>query len=84
MGFDWQKEVDRFCHQYLQLEPNLDFPQAKFIRLPEVQDAIYKRLFVDGAVPYGPPPRYQTKTLKNLVSYIETSIEDWDEHVSRI
>lgn len=78
-----QKQVDRFCHQYLQLEQSLDYPEPQNIRLPEVQDVIYQRLFADDSLPGGPPPlRYQVRVLKELVSRIEASIDDWDEHVS--
>ncbi|KAL6838164.1 putative methyltransferase domain-containing protein [Trichoderma camerunense] len=76
-----RKQVDRFCHQYLQLEQNLNYPEPQNIRLPEVQDAIYQRLFADDSLPGGPPPlRYQVRVLKELVSRIEASIDDWDEH----
>lgn len=78
----WTGQVDRFCRQYLQLEQSLDYPQDQLLREAHVQDAIYLRLFADGAVQYGPPPRYQVKTLKELVSRIEASIHDWEEHVS--
>ncbi|KAL6788958.1 putative methyltransferase domain-containing protein [Trichoderma sp. SZMC 28012] len=76
-----QKQVDRFCYQYLQLEQHLDYPEPQNIRLPEVQDVIYQRLFADDSLPGGPPPlRYQVRVLKELVSRIEASIDDWDEH----
>ena len=74
-------QVDRFCRQYLQLEPQLDFPDAHLLKEAEVQDSIYARLFA-GAVQYGPPPRYRLRTLKELVSRIEASIDDWEQHVS--
>ncbi|KAI9162941.1 Protein-lysine N-methyltransferase EFM3 [Paramyrothecium foliicola] len=73
-------QVDRFCHQYLQLEQTLDFPDTSLLPLSEVQDAIFNRLFADGAVRYPPPPRYQLKTLKELVARIEASIDNWEEH----
>ncbi|CAH0017978.1 unnamed protein product [Clonostachys rhizophaga] len=76
----WSKEVDRFCHQYLQVEPTLDFPSPEFLRLSEVQDALYALLYADGAVRYGPPARYQTKILKELVAKVEASIDDWDQY----
>ncbi|KFA77278.1 hypothetical protein S40288_01319 [Stachybotrys chartarum IBT 40288] len=72
-------QVDRFCRQYLQLEPQLDFPDAHLLKEAEVQDSIYARLFA-GAVQYGPPPRYRLRTLKELVSRIEASIDDWEQH----
>lgn len=78
----WKIEVDRFCRQYLQLEPNIDFPQDAYIRLADAQNAIYTNLFADGAIEFAPTKRYQLRVLKQLVSRIETSIEDWEEHVS--
>lgn len=82
MGRPWERAVDRFCRQYLQLEPQLDFPQDAHLRLAEVQEAIYTRLFATGSIEYEPPARYMVKTLKTLVSRIESSIDDWEEHVS--
>ncbi|KJZ73828.1 hypothetical protein HIM_06721 [Hirsutella minnesotensis 3608] len=80
MAKPWLAQVDRFCHQYLQLEQELDYPPGEALQLAEVQDAIYERLFADGAVPYGPPQRYQARALKRLVARIEAAICDWDEH----
>ncbi|KAK6201948.1 hypothetical protein LQW54_009161 [Pestalotiopsis sp. IQ-011] len=72
--------VVRFCRQFLQLEHELDFPEPKFLREERVQTALFDRLFADGATAYPPPPRYQLRVLKELVSRIENSIEDWDQH----
>ncbi|PTB68440.1 hypothetical protein BBK36DRAFT_1134463 [Trichoderma citrinoviride] len=76
-----QKQIDRFCRQYLQLEQTLDYPEPQNIRRSDVQDVIYQRLFAEDALPGGSPPlRYQLRVLKELISRIEASIEDWDEH----
>ncbi|TFB06565.1 Protein-lysine N-methyltransferase EFM3 [Trichoderma ghanense] len=76
-----QKQVDRFCRQYLQLEQTLNYPEPQHIRRSDVQDAIYHRLFAEDSLPAGAPPlRYQLRVLKELISRIEASIEDWDEH----
>ncbi|KAI1371114.1 FAM86A protein [Hypoxylon crocopeplum] len=72
--------VDRFCRQYLQLERDLDYPSALLLRDADVQDSLYRRLFADGALPHPPPQRYQLRVLKELMSRIEASIEDWDLH----
>ncbi|KAK1589909.1 putative methyltransferase-domain-containing protein [Colletotrichum navitas] len=72
--------VERFCHQYLQLEPTLDYPAAEVIREQPAQDTIYKNLFSDEGPRYSPPARYRVKVLKELVARIESSIEDWDQH----
>lgn len=75
------ESIDRFCRQYLQLEHELDYPPAALLREERVQDDLYRRIFSDGAVAHLPPPRYQLRVLKKLVKRIETSIDDWDEHV---
>ncbi|OHW93930.1 protein fam86a [Colletotrichum incanum] len=72
--------VERFCYQYLQLEPNLDYPAANVIREQPAQDTIYRRLFSEEGPHYSPPARYRLKVLKELVARIESSIEDWDQH----
>lgn len=81
MALPWMAEVDRFCCQYFQLVPRPDFPSRSNVRLSQVHDAIYEILFAEGAVQRAPPPRYQLRILKELVSRVESSIEDWDEHV---
>ncbi|XXH04069.1 hypothetical protein Hte_010480 [Hypoxylon texense] len=72
--------IGRFCHQYLQLERDLDYPPATLLREAEVQDALYRRIFAKGALAYTPPKRYQIRVIKELVSKVEASIEDWDSH----
>ncbi|KAF7547871.1 hypothetical protein G7Z17_g7444 [Cylindrodendrum hubeiense] len=76
----WTRQVNRFCNQYLQLEHELDFPEASLLKTQQVQDTIYARLFADGAVQFGPPQRYQLRVLKELVKKVEGSIDDWDEY----
>ncbi|OAQ90235.1 FAM86A protein [Purpureocillium lilacinum] len=80
MAHPWKHHVDRFCRQYLQLEPSLDFPPAEYLKLDTVQELIYERLFADDALLYAPPDRYRLRTLKQLIARIEASIDDWDEH----
>ncbi|KAK8102185.1 Protein-lysine N-methyltransferase EFM3 [Apiospora sp. TS-2023a] len=72
--------VNRFCSQYLQLERDLDFPSGQVLREAHVQDALHRRLFADDALAHPPPAKYQLRVLKELVSRIEASIDDWDEH----
>lgn len=73
--------VSRFCSQVLQLEPAPDFPEPKLLCDGDVQETIYERLFSE-AVELPPPRRYQLRILKDLMSRIESSIVDWDKHVS--
>ncbi|OTA77631.1 hypothetical protein M434DRAFT_38610 [Hypoxylon sp. CO27-5] len=72
--------IDRFCRQYLQLERDLDYPSPALLREADVQDTLYNTIFADGALPYPPPQTYQLRVLKQLMSKIETSIEDWERH----
>ncbi|KAL2193134.1 putative methyltransferase-domain-containing protein [Corynascus similis CBS 632.67] len=72
-------QISRFCWQNLQVDPAPDFPDAELLRDEGVQEAIYKHVFSD-EIPLRPPPRYQVRILKELISRIEASIEDWDLH----
>ncbi|KAI1098376.1 FAM86A protein [Jackrogersella minutella] len=72
--------IDRFCRQYLQLERNLDYPPSTLLREADVQDTLYNQIFSDGSLTYPPPQRYQLGVIKELMSKIEASIEDWDSH----
>ncbi|KAI0879928.1 putative methyltransferase-domain-containing protein [Annulohypoxylon maeteangense] len=72
--------IYRFCRQYLQLERDLDYPSPTLLREADVQNSLYNQIFRDGALNYYPPPRYQLRVLKELMSKIEASIEDWDSH----
>ena len=73
--------MDRFCRQYLQLLPSLEYPDEEHLRDDVFQEAIYSRLFEENALEYPPPQRYQLKTLKELTKRIENSIHDWEEQV---
>ncbi|KAI5457467.1 putative methyltransferase-domain-containing protein [Mariannaea sp. PMI_226] len=76
----WTPQVTRFCNQYLQLESDLSFPESSLLKRSEVQDALYRRLFADGATQFTPSRKYQLRVLKELVQRIEVSIDDWDEY----
>ncbi|KAG5943556.1 hypothetical protein E4U59_000267 [Claviceps monticola] len=80
MDLSQMQSVDRFCHQYFQLESHLDFPDATCLRLEQVQDEIYGRMFSRKSLEFGPPVRYRVKTLKELSHRIESAIDDWEEY----
>ncbi|KAG5987368.1 hypothetical protein E4U52_007666 [Claviceps spartinae] len=80
MDLSRMHSVDRFCHQYFQLESHLDFPHATCLRLEQVQDEIYGRMFSRKSLEFGPPVRYRVKTLKELSHRIESAIDDWEEY----
>jgi protein-lysine N-methyltransferase EEF2KMT len=73
----------RFCRQYRQCEDVLDYPEPAYLRDWSFQDEIHRELFAEDALKYATPPRYQVRVLKELLSRIEASITDWDEHVGR-
>ena len=47
-----------------------------------MQEALFEALFAAGALRHKPPPRYEFRVLKELLSRIEASIDDWEQHVS--
>jgi protein-lysine N-methyltransferase EEF2KMT len=77
-----QHQVQQYCSQYLQLEPSPTLPEPRILREASTQEAIFQSVFAEDAIRYGPPLRYQLRALKELVTKIEASIEDWDAHVS--
>jgi hypothetical protein len=75
-----QRQLDRFCRQYFQLELDLDFPDDGCLRNHAFQQALDALLF-NPSSGHEPPKRYQLRVLKLLISKIEQSIQDWDEEV---
>ncbi|PHH52388.1 Protein-lysine N-methyltransferase EFM3 [Ceratocystis fimbriata CBS 114723] len=73
-------QVQRFCRQYFQLERELDFPTAEYLRDEEVQRKISFCINDPLRSHSGPPPRYKLRAIKELVSRIEASINDWDKY----
>jgi len=78
-GASPEQQITRFCRQYLQLDSDLDYPDNEILRDEATQNTLHNQLF-DGQVT---PPRYRLRVLKELVARIESSITDWDEHVSQ-
>lgn len=75
------RQLNRFCCQYLQLQPSLDYPDKENIRKDLFQQALYARLFAENAIEHAPPQRYQFRVLKELIRRIEDSIQDREEEV---
>lgn len=73
--------MNRFCHQYLQLEAEPSLPPPELLKLSDAQEAIYEGAFADSVL-HAPPQRYQQRMLKTLVAAVEQSIDDWEEYVS--
>lgn len=59
----------------------MDFPDGEYLCDASVQETLYEQLFSED-IKNPAPPRYQLRTLKELVKRIEESIEDWDQYVS--
>ncbi|KAL0475889.1 putative methyltransferase domain-containing protein [Neurospora intermedia] len=72
-------QIARFCRQYLQLEPVVDFPDGEYLCDASVQETLYEQLFSED-IKNPTPPRYQLRVLKELVKRIEESIEDWNQY----
>ncbi|KAH7634085.1 putative methyltransferase-domain-containing protein [Sordaria sp. MPI-SDFR-AT-0083] len=70
-------QIARFCRQYLQLEPIVDFPDGEYLCDASVQETLYEQLFSED-LKNPAPVRYQLRILKELVKRIEGSIEDWE------
>ncbi|KZZ89224.1 hypothetical protein AAL_07872 [Moelleriella libera RCEF 2490] len=81
MGHLWQEQVHRFSLQYFQSEPTLDFPSPEYLRLQDVQDQIYSRLFGPKSLKCRPPARYRLRIAKELIRHIEDAIDNWDTQV---
>ncbi|KAF3760470.1 hypothetical protein M406DRAFT_267193 [Cryphonectria parasitica EP155] len=81
-----QCTVDRFCYQYLQMEPSLDYPDGSLLKVAQIQEEIFDRLFVDQSAPSPKIARFQLCTLKELVRRIQESIsdEETDEVADRL
>lgn len=74
-----RQQLDRFCRQYLQILLELDYPTPEHLRQDALQQALYARLFKEGALDHEPPQRYQLRVLKEIIKRIEESIQDWEE-----
>jgi hypothetical protein len=76
-----RRQLDRFCHQYLQVQLDLDYPDDEHLRNDAFQESLYARLFEKNTLRHAPPARYQLRVLKELTRRIEQSIQDWEEEV---
>jgi hypothetical protein len=81
-SFELSPQLIRFGRQYLQLERSPRYPDGSVLRCEQAQAYLYETLFKPGAVPYPPPIRYRLRVLKELLSRIEQSIDNWEDFVS--
>lgn len=73
----------RFRNQYLQMVDlqSLAWPANDLLRFDSFQQLLWTTTFSPNALTYGPPDRYQSRVLKELVKRIEESITDPEEDV---
>lgn len=81
LDFSARQQLIRFARQYLQAQQVLDYPQDLHLRDGAFQAALYEQIFDQNALVHGPLERYTFRVLKELITRIEGSISDWDEHV---
>lgn len=81
---DWERELNHFKHQYLQLQVAVKYPEREYLKHEDFQNELYAQIFSKDALKYQPPHRYQLRVLKELVKRIEHSITDWEEEVRNI
>lgn len=74
--------IHKLAAQYFQLvdPPNLDIPPGHVLVRPDVQTALYERMFDESLTPL-PPTNYRARILKLLIARIEESIQDPEEDV---
>ncbi|KAI1003329.1 hypothetical protein K3495_g4876 [Podosphaera aphanis] len=80
IGTSSVQQFDRFCRQFLQLYSKIEYPDGRYLRDANFQQALYERLFSERARRYQIPVAYQLRVLKELVRRIEGSIVDWDKY----
>lgn len=71
-----QAAINRFCYQYLQLEPRLDYPDDQLLKRHDVQEDIYHRIFASDSEIAPRKPKFQLRVLKGLINRIQASIRD--------
>lgn len=69
--------------QYFQLvdPPNLYIPPENVLKQPNVQQALYERMFEETITPL-PPATYRTRVLKLILARVEETFTDPEEDVS--
>ena len=80
---DAAKQIELYRRQYLQLiDPqHLVVPHLDVLRLPQVQEEIYSKLFSDKNIPFLPPARYRFRVLKSLIDILQEAFQDPEEDV---
>ena len=80
---DAAQQIELYRRQYLQLiDPqHLTVPHLDLLRLPQVQEDIYSKLFSDKDTPFLPPARFRFRVLKALIDIFYEGFQDPEEDV---
>ena len=80
---DPAQQIELYRRQYFQLiDPqHLTVPHLDVLRLPQVQEEIYSKLFSDKSIPYLPPARFRFRVLKGLIDILHEGFQDPEEDV---
>jgi hypothetical protein len=81
LSLESRRQLNLFIRQYLQLQTPIMYPDPNNLRQEVFQQALYEKIFKEGAISHEPPKRYQLRILKELTARIESSITDWDREV---
>ncbi|ETI19915.1 hypothetical protein G647_08930 [Cladophialophora carrionii CBS 160.54] len=71
--------VVKFYRQYMQQINELSYPPGSLLLAPDIQTCLYKYFFDVSQNKFLPPPRYQTKVLRQIIREIEKTIKDPEE-----
>lgn len=73
--------VVKFYRQYMQQINDVTYPSGALLVNPDVQDCLYRYFFDASKNQHLPPPKYQARILKHVISEIEKSCKNPEEDV---
>lgn len=73
--------VVKFYRQYMQQINDVTYPPGVLLVNSDVQDCLHRYFFDASRNSHLPPPRYQARILKHIISEIEKACKDPEEDV---
>lgn len=73
--------VVKFYRQYMQQINDVTYPSGALLVNPDVQDCLYRYFFDASRNQHLPPPKYQARILKHIISEIEKACKNPEEDV---
>jgi hypothetical protein len=73
--------VVKFYRQYMQQINDVTYPSGALLVNPDVQECLYRYFFDASRNKYLPPPKYQSRILKHIISEIEKACKNPEEDV---